>query len=213
MIAHNVQQGTPEWLQLRLGIPTASRFDDILTPKARKYAASARKYINELVAEWIVGEPLDSFTSFAMEHGTMYEPEARSWYEFDTDTQVETVGFVTNDAGTVGCSPDGLVGADGITEIKCPQPIRHVENVLGGDIATIGQVQGCIWVCEREWVDTISYHPRIAPAVVRVWRDDEYLAALATAMDQFSDELAQAKEQVEALGDRGRREALQRSAA
>jgi hypothetical protein len=213
MIVHNVAQGSPEWIDLRLGIPTASRFDDILTPKARKYAASARRYINELVAEWIMGEPLDGLTSFAMEHGNLYEPEARSWYEFDTDSRVQVVGFVTTADGAMGCSPDGLVGLDGITEIKCPQPTRHIENVLGGEIATTGQVQGCLWICEREWVDTISYHPKITPAVVRVWRDDAYIADLAAAMTRFLDELEQAKEQVRSLGDRGRREPSNRSAA
>lgn len=213
MIVHDVLQGSPEWIALRLGIPTASRFDGILTPKTRKYSATSRKYINELVAEWLLDGPIESFTTFAMERGTELEPEARGWYAFDHDADVSTVGFVTNDDGTVGASPDGLVGDNGLIEIKCPGPVRHVENLFGRDIADYGQVQGNLWVCEREWADVISYHPNMLPCVTRIPRDDMYIADLEVVMGQFLEELEEAKEYVRALGEAGRREIIAMEAA
>lgn len=208
MIVHDVVQGTEAWLMLRLGIPTASRFDTILTAKTRKYSASARTYINELVAEWIMGEPIYRPTNFAMERGTDLEPHAANWYAFEHDVEVVEVGFVTNDDGTVGASPDRLVGTAGLLEIKCPLEAGHVANLLGDEIAKPTQVQGQLWVAEREWCDTVSYHPAMPQAVVRIYRDEDYIADLATAMDQFLEELQAAKEQVEALGPVGRREII-----
>ena len=212
MKTHNVLQGSDAWQQLRLGIPTASRFDEILTPSQRKYSKAARKYIWELLAEEIMGEPIDKPTTFAMERGTDLEPDARSWYAFDHDVAVETVGFVTNDEGTVGASPDGLVNLDGGLEIKCPGAIRHMENLFGKDVANTGQVQGNIWVCERDWWDVVSYHPNLPPVVTRIYRDAEYIEDLEAAMRQFLEDLAEAREYIKALGDAGRR-TLQEQAA
>ena len=208
MKIHNVMQGSAEWLQLRVGIPTASRFDEILTPKTLKYSKGARRYINELVAETLMDGPIERYTTAAMERGIDLEPKARAWYAFDQDLAVETVGFVTNDEGTVGGSPDGLVNEDGGLEIKCPGAIKHVENLFGGEIAKYGQIQGNIFVCEREFWDCLSFHPAMPPALVRVYRDSTYIDALIPALDQFLDELAEAKERAAELGLAGRRETI-----
>lgn len=208
MIAHDVLQGSDEWKQLRLGIPTASRFDEILTPKTRKFSAASRRYIWELVAEEIMGQPIESTTSMAMERGWALEVEARNWYSFDHDTPVDEVGFCTNDAGTIGASPDGLIGTDGGLEIKCPGALKHMDNLFGADIARYGQVQGGIWICERDYWDVTSYHPKLPPVVVRVYRDDDYIADLEAAMRQFLDELEKAREYVRTLGEAGRREII-----
>lgn len=212
MKVHNVLQGSVEWEQLRLGIPTASRFDEILTPAHRKYSKGARKYIWELIAEEIMGEQIERPTTFAMERGTDLEPEARGWYAFDQDVAVETVGFVTSDDGTVGASPDGLINLDGGLEIKCPGAIKHMENLFGADIAKYGQVQGNIYVCERDWWDVVSYHPKLLPAVTRTYRDDGYIKDLEAALDQFKDELAEAREYIKKLGDAGLRTITEKAA-
>lgn len=185
MIVHDCVQGTPEWLNLRLGIPTASRFDDILTPKTRKPSASARKYRAELLAEYLIRAPMDSPASPWMERGTALEPEARAWYAFETGADVRQVGFVTRDDRLVGGSPDSLIGEDGILEIKCPSATNHVLYMLNDDPGYIGQCQGLLYLTGRAWVDLLSYNPVLPPVVIRVERDEEYIADLCRVLDAF----------------------------
>ena len=204
MIILDVEQGTPQWLQARLGIPTASRFKDILTPKTRKYSKASSGYRNELVAEWILGAPLYEQSTVWQDHGNIMEPEARRFYEFQTDRQTREVGFVLNDARTIGASPDALVDPDGGVEIKCRGPKAHVGILLdGGDTADMTQVQGNIWICEREWWDVLAYHKGLPHHLERVHRDEEYIADLAAALDQFNDELEEAKEKIRTHGVEG----------
>jgi hypothetical protein len=211
MIVHHVIQGSPEWLRLRLAMPTASKFDRILTPGKLEYAKGARSYIAELLAEHLIGEPTDIDTPW-MERGRILEAEARAWYAMDQDIEVREVGFCTDDDLRYGGSPDGMVGDDGIIEIKCPAAKGHIENLLGGQIATTGQVQGLLWITGREWCDTISYNPAMPPAIVRVGRDDHYIAQLSKAMDTFLADLDHAKRHLTVLGERGRREDARDSA-
>lgn len=210
MIAHNVTQGTPEWLALRLGIPTASNFDRIIQPSKLEYSKGARTYINELVAEHILGEPLDSGTSPWMERGTQLEVEARDWYAMDQDVDVETVGFCTTDDGRVGASPDGKVTTpDGLTgglEIKCFGAAKHVGCLLGEDVTTPGQIQGGLWVTGWDFWDVVAYSPAFPPTVIRAWPDQTYQDAFTKAVARFLADLDHAKRHLTILGERGRRE-------
>lgn len=211
MIVHDVEQGSPEWMQARLGMPTTSQFHRILTPQKLTYAAGAVDYRNQLLAERIIGQPIDEETwSRWMLRGSQLEAEAVAYYELQRDTGVQRVGYVTNDAGTVGCSPDGLVGDDGGLEVKCYGAKHHVSVLLGEDPAKRTQVQGSIWICERDWWDQLAYLPRFPQTLIRTPRDETFIKALASAMEQFLVELARGQKVIDALGPKGRTDSLAR---
>ena len=173
------EQGSPEWLAARLGIPSASMFAKLVTTKGI-WSASADAYINQLVAERLTGEREEVFQSHHMLRGTQLEPDARDLYSLIRDAEVTEVGFCLHDTLSAGCSPDGLIGDDGGLEIKCPAPSTHVEYLRGGVLPSKykQQVMGCLWITGREWWDFVSYHPTMKPLIVRVERDEEYIAAL-----------------------------------
>lgn len=197
MIRVDCQQGTPEWTQARLGIPTASQFDRIVTASG-KPSKSAERYMCELLAEKMLGHPVVDWAGNDWTHrGTELETEAVRWYEFERDTEVEAVGFVMRDDRQAGCSPDRLVGNDGLLQIKCPSAAVHVSYLLGMDDIYKVQVQGELYICEREWSDLVSYHPSLPRAVVRVHRDDEFIAALAKGLDSFIGRIRAARGQLE----------------
>lgn len=185
MIVYNVEQGSQDWINLRLGIPTASCFSKLLTPKTLKPSASADAYACELVAEELTGEPLDAASTGFMERGTGMESQAAAWYEFENDVEVQKVGFITNDDKTIGCSPDDLVGDKGGLEIKCPSAGQHVQNIFNMGIKYKLQVQGCMLITGREWWDILSYNPCIRPVSIRVVRDEECISALADVLTAF----------------------------
>ena len=173
------EQGSFEWLAARLGIPSASMFAKIVTTKGA-WSTSADTYINQLVAERLTGEREEVFQSHHMIRGTELEPDARDLYSLMTNSEVIEVGFCLHDTLAAGCSPDGLIGEDGGLEIKCPAPSTHVEYLRGGVLPSKykQQVMGCLWITGREWWDFVSYHPTMKPLIVRVERDEEYIAAL-----------------------------------
>ena len=172
MIVHNVKQGEEDWLYLRLGIPTASCFDEILTPKELSLSKSSKKYMHRLLAEWMYGAPIEApKPSPWMERGTQLEPEAIRYYEMDRDVETTEVGFVTTDDGMIGASPDRLVGDDGVLEQKCPSLEFHVGYLLDPQSLVDQyrlQVQGQLWVCQREWADIQSYYPGFPSVIIRV---------------------------------------------
>lgn len=178
------QQGSPEWIQARLGIPTASNFDQIVTPLGNLSKSSA-KYMHKLLAERLLGQPADAADNQWMQRGKELEPDAVRWYEFDRNVDTTPVGFVTNDLGTYGASPDRLVGADGLLEVKCPSVAEHVGNLLDMVIGYTVQVQGQLWVCERQWCDLLSFNPRLPNACVRIERDEEFIEKLAHGVNEF----------------------------
>lgn len=173
-------QGSEEWLESRLGRPTASNFGKLITPTG-KASASAQGYIDELIAQRITGEIPEFFKSEAMQRGNDLEPVAKSLYEFTYDVEVKEVGLCLHDKYECGASPDGLIGLDGGLEIKCPLPHTHVSYLRDGGIPAkyIPQVQGCLWITEREWWDFMSYHPSMEDLIVRVYRDNAYITKLA----------------------------------
>lgn len=195
------EQGSPEWVAARIGIPTASQFHRIITPKTMKPSASAGKYVAELIAEWILGMPLDLANSDLMERGHKLEEKAAQLYRLQTNNIIQTVGFILADDGKVGCSPDRLVGADGLLEIKCPAPITHVNYLLNGvDADYRCQVQGQLWITGRQWLDFFSYHPDMPEYRIRVERDVAFITALADAVADFNEQLDNARERMEELG-------------
>lgn len=181
MIHHDVVQGTEAWLQLRAGIPTASQFHKILTPKTRKLSAQADDYLYKLVAERVLGRYLEETRSFYWaERGKELEDQARAFYEAQKGVDTTVIGFVTNDDRTVGASPDRLVGEDGLLEIKCPSPQVHMSYLLDEPVSADYwlQVQGQLWVAEREWCDVVSYHPELSGIIIRVERNEKDIAML-----------------------------------
>jgi len=171
-------QRTPEWYAARLGVPSASNFEKIITPMG-KPSTQIEGYINRLIAEKIMGKPCDADEpNAAMQRGTELEPQAREYYSLIAGP-VEEVGFCLHDEYDFGCSPDGLVG-DGIVEIKCPMPWTHVEYLRDGAMPAkyMPQVQGQLLVTGRPWCDFISFHPDMRPLIVRVEADRKYQATL-----------------------------------
>jgi putative phage-type endonuclease len=183
-----VEQRSDEWLKLRCGVATASCFDKIITPATGKASASAVAYRRELLAEWLTGQPVSIKESGWMQRGTEMEPEARAFYEFEADAEVVETGITfLDERRLIGCSPDGLVGSDGLVEIKCPAPHTHVGYLLDGRLPTayIPQVQGALWVTGRQWCDFVSYSDTMESLIVRVNRDESYIAKMATLIEAF----------------------------
>lgn len=188
MIVHRCPQGSDEWRRVRLGVVTASGFDKILQPGTLKPSKSAGAYLARLVAEILIGAPVDETSSAWMDRGTEMEPRARGWYEIVRGVTVEQVGFITRDDGRVGCSPDGLVGDDGGLEIKVPNAATHVGYALNPGMLSAdyrGQTQSALYVTGRKWWDAVSYNPEIEPVVERVLPDPVYFAAIDAVLADF----------------------------
>ena len=202
MKTYDCTQGSPEWHALHFGRPSASGFDRLITPKARKRSAQAERYAIELCASFFLGEPLEGFSTAWMARGLELEDDARRWYEFTHDVKVARVGFITDDGGRYGCSPDGLVGAEGLLEIKCLSAANHVAALLGEAEPYTLQVQGQLWICERTWCDRLYYNPALPPVVQRVERDEELIAQLAETVEAFCDKLHVMQTRLMVLGCR-----------
>ncbi len=190
MIVHQCVQGTAEWLAIRAGIPTASAFDRIIT-KSGKPSKSAEKYLHGLLAERMMGHPTIEAVSFWQGRGLQMEAEAIRYYEGIRELDTVPVGFVTNDAKTIGASPDRFVGSDGLLEIKVPSEHVHVGYLItkAVDAEYFPQVQGQLWVSERQWLDIMSYNPEMPPALIHVERDEDFIGMLSRAVTTFSGEL------------------------
>ncbi len=196
-----VEQGTAEWLALRAGKVTASRVADVIAKTKTGPGASRANYMAELIAERLTGEPAEKFVNAAMAWGTEKEPEARALYEFLTDAEVTQVGFVPHPSiSDSGASPDGLVGTDGMVEIKCPNTATHIETLLGQVVPAkyITQMQWQMACTGRLWCDFASYDPRMPDSmrlfVKRIERDDQFIEATSQEVIAFLEELAE-KEQ------------------
>lgn len=194
MIIHRVDQGSPEWHALRCGIPTASEFGKIITPKTLKLSKQADDYMYRLLGEWMTGRAQQTIETEFMQIGKDLEERAVRAYCFQRECEVEQVGFVTTDDGRFGCSPDRLVkgGRRGV-EIKThPQAIGvHVESMIKREMddSHKAQVQGCIWICEADGWDLESYTEELPAVIVRVDRDEKFIAALKTELDKFSEQM------------------------
>jgi hypothetical protein len=191
------EQGSPEWFACRRGIPTASEFDTILAKgRGGGESKTRRTYMLKLLGERLTGEPMYSYSNEHMERGKEMEAEARDLYVFMRDVETRRVGFVRN--GDVGCSPDSLIADAGMLEIKTKLAHLQLEVLLDDDLPSEhkAQVQGQLWVAEREWVDFVSYWPRLPLFIKRVYRDEVYIAKLKTAVGQFEEELGELLERI-----------------
>lgn len=189
-------QGSIEWLAARVGKVTASRVADVIATTKTGYGASRANYMAELIAERLTGQPAERYTNAAMAHGTATEPEARDLYAFMVDAEVEQVGLVEHPiVADSGASPDGLVGDDGLVEIKCPNTATHIETLLGQTVPAkyVTQMQWQMACTGRQWCDFASYDPRLPESmrifIQRVERDEEYIAWLETEVAKFLTEL------------------------
>lgn len=187
----NVVQGTSLWRELRCGIPTTSQFSRIVTPKGEP-SKSDEMYLFELLGERLTGDPTDHITTEWMDRGKDLEAEAIRFYQFTRDVETEPVGFITNDAQTIGTSPDHLVGPNGLLEIKICKPATHIGYLLQSGTAYKEhrtQVQGQLWIAEKEFDDLLAYNPKLPPALYRVERDEPFIKLLAKRLDDFSQSL------------------------
>ena len=195
----DVPQGTEEWRKARAGHATGSCFADILAKIKSGEAADRRKYRIKLVTERMTGVPIDGgFKSAAMQWGTDTEALARTAYEAATGEPCIQTGFHLHPTiEWVGCSPDGLVGDDGLAQFKCPESHTHVAWLLDGVLPSEhrAQVQGELWVTGRAWCDFVSFDPRFPAShqllIVRVQRDEEYISNLEREVKVFLREVDQ----------------------
>ena len=186
----NVEQGTPEWFAVRAGIPTASMFSAVMAGgKDGGDSKTRRAYMLRLIGERLTGEPAETYSNRHTERGNAMEAEAAEAYAFESELTLEKVGFVRN--GIRGCSPDRLIGANGMCEIKTALPHIQLERVLRGELPPEykAQVQGQLLVAEREWCDFVSYWPRLPVLQVRVYRDGPYIEKMDAAIRKFVDEM------------------------
>lgn len=181
-------QRTDEWFEARLGKATASRFADIL---ASPSTAAYRNYKAQLVIERLVGVKEEGYTSPSMQHGIENEELAKLAYSALTGREVKDTGFMEHEFLDAGASPDGLVGTDGLIEIKCPNTATHIDTLKSQKTPTryMAQMQGQMWIAKRNWCDFISFDPRLPDNaqmyIKRVQRDDEYIKNLEQTITKF----------------------------
>jgi putative phage-type endonuclease len=199
-------QGTDEWKALRLGKVTASRVSDLVAKTKTGPSASRANYMAQLIAERLTKTPAESYTNAAMQHGTDTEPEARAAYEFYQGVTVAEVAFVPHPTiDQAGCSPDGLVGDDGLVEIKCPNTATHLETLIGQAVPAKyeTQMQFQMACTGRQWCDFVSYDPRMPENMrlftKRVARDDGRIKELETDIAAFLLEMAVKLSQLNSL--------------
>ena len=190
MKIYECTQQSDEWYKLRLGAVTASKFGDVI---AKGDGKTRKTYMIDLATEILEGTQMVGHYDKNMEAGTLKEPLAREYYELITYCTVKEVGFVKRD-DSVGCSPDGLVGEDGLIEIKCPLGKTHTRYILEDKVPSTykSQIQGQLWVTQRRWCDFLSYRPENLKRphfIKRVYRDEDYIKELAIQVTIFVAEL------------------------
>lgn len=195
-IIKTCEQGSIEWLSLRLGKITASRVKDVLTKgRGTSPSKTAESYMMELIAEILTGNSKPFFENDAMRWGTETEPQARAMYAVNNDfVDVKEVAFVEHNE-QVGISPDGLIGDDGLFEAKCPNTTTQLKRALSDSYSSDykEQIQMQLWVTEREWCDFVSFDPRLNCGASylqeRVYRDEEYISEMKIKVYAFVDEM------------------------
>ena len=195
-MTENLIQGSAEWRQARCGSLGASRVADALAKTKSGWGASRANLMAELIAERLTGVPADNYTNAAMQWGTATEPDARAAYEFRHNIDVALVGIVRHPViAMTHASPDGLVGDDGLIEIKCPSTATHIETLLGASVPGkyLTQIQWQLAVTGRQWCDYCSFDPRLTEDmrlfVKRIQRDDALIVELEREVSIFLSEL------------------------
>lgn len=200
-----MEQGSPEWFEARCGVVSSSRFKDVIA-KGRGSAPSKTResYMKELACERLTGVVQGGFQSEWMERGNELESQARAMLELDKGFDVQQVGFIKmND--DIGSSTDGLIQEKSVLEIKCPKHTTHLDYLLDNDklyTTYKAQVQGELWVAQRETAILVSFHPDFPDGkdllVLEIERDDKFIALLEEQCLEFVYEL---KKIVETLGE------------
>lgn len=203
-----MEQGTPEWLQARAGKITASKIADVMAKGKSGEAAVRRNYRAQIVTEIITGSPAGAtFTNDAMRRGTEQEPYARAAYEVKRGVLVDQVGMVLHHSNDrFAASPDGIVGDEGLVEIKCPNTATHLEYLLAGDVPSDYQPQ-MLWqmACTgRKWCDFVSFDPRLPDHlqlfVKRMERDDKRIEEMEEHGRKFFVEVDELIDRLRKLG-------------
>jgi len=191
-----MDQGSESWFQIRIGKVTASRVADVIAKTKTGYSASRDNYMAQLICERLTGLKGESFTNAAMQHGTDTEPLARAAYEALQDVLVDEVGFVPHPTiEMAGASPDGLVGDDGLLEIKCPNTATHIETLISKVVPSKynTQMQFQMACTGRKWCDFVSFDNRLPEMfqlfVTRVPRDEVFIRLIESEIVQFIAEL------------------------
>lgn len=188
----SIEQGTPEWFAARLGKVTASRVADLIAKTKTGYSTSRENYMVELALERITGARDAGFTNAAMQWGTEQEPFARAAYEARTGELVEEVGLILHPRiEQAGASPDGLVGKNGLIEIKCPNSATHIRTLQNkkpqGHYVT--QMMWQMACTGRDWCDFVSFDPRMPEGlqlfVTRIERSSEVVEHLEKEVTAF----------------------------
>lgn len=183
----NCEQGTDEWFEARLGIPTASKFKDMM---AGGEGITRRTYMLKLAGERITGELSEQYSNVHTERGNMLEPEARELYELQSGNNTELVGFIKADY-EAGASPDALIDDNGLLEIKTKLPHLQLDYLLSNKEPKehMHQIQGQLMISERDWCDFVSYWPGLPLFIKRVYRDESLCNDIRAEIDRFNDEL------------------------
>lgn len=190
MIVHReYQQGSVEWIEAHMGIPTASEFKNLVTDKLeirRWNTQMPQTYLCRKLAEaW--GGPLPGFSAYATEQGHFLEDKAIPMYELEYEEKVDRVAFCATDDGRIGCSPDGLIGEDGGIEVKSLELPHHIEVLMGGVLPTeyAAQVHGCMLVTGRPWWKFFAYRRNFPTLLLQINRDAEIQETLGDALNEF----------------------------
>ena len=190
------EQRTDDWFAQRCGKVTASRIADVMAKTKTGYGAGRANYMADLVAERLTGVPKPGFSNAAMQWGTDTEPQARAMYELQTGREVVEVGFIPHPTiENTGASPDGLVGDDGLVEIKCPNTATHITTLRGAsiDLKYVLQMHWQMICTGRTWCDFVSFDPRLPYEmqmhVQRVDLDTDLAAEITREVEKFLAEL------------------------
>jgi hypothetical protein len=193
-----MDQGSGEWHAAKLGIPSASRFKDVLAKGEGKVRST---YMRKLAGEILTGEPMDSFSNGHMDRGKEMEDEARELYAFvKNGPSLQRVGFIRS--GNKGCSPDSLIGENGALEIKTELPHLLIDTIIADNFPAEhkAQCQGVLWTAERDWIDIGIFWPKLPLFVKNATRDEAYITKLSEAVDAFNEELALMVQKIKAYG-------------
>jgi hypothetical protein len=189
---HPIDQRTPEWKMLRLGIPTASDFHRIFTPVEQNKSKSYDDYLNKKIAERLSGEedPDDMYQNRYMQMGVESETQSIAGYKFLTEIETEPGGFFTTDDGMAGASPDRLAGKNGLVEFKAHKLSMQVKAARNGvQLDHAPQLQGQLWICEREWIDLYNLNEILPLPYKRITRNEKYIKKIKDSVEAFNQEM------------------------
>jgi len=184
---YDCEQGSEEWFELRRGIVTASMFDAVMAKgRGNSESLTRRKYMLTLIGERLTGETQDSYTNAHMERGKIMEAEARELYSMVSRNEVKQIGFIKF-GDDIGASPDGIIMKDGCLEIKTKLPHLHLDCLLRDEVPSehIKQIQGQLWVADRQWCDFVSYWPSLPIFIKRIERDNEHIRKISNYVSNF----------------------------